>query len=85
MEYIAFNSNMADNSENLEIYIMKPDGTNPVQLTNNPATDSNPHWSRDGKMIFFQSNRDGDFEIYRIKVHIRHLRIPRLPTLARSV
>lgn len=38
-----------------------------VRLTNNPANDSNPHWSSDGKWIFFQSDRDGDFEIYRMK------------------
>ena len=45
---------------------MKPDGTNPIRLTNNPATDSNPHWSSDGKTIFFQSNRDDDYDIFRI-------------------
>ena len=30
---------------NWEIYIMQADGSNQVNLTNNPAYDSMPHWS----------------------------------------
>jgi TolB protein len=47
---------------------MKLDGSNPIRLTNNPAIDSNPQWSSDGKTIFFQSNRDGNYEIFRINI-----------------
>jgi TolB protein len=47
-----------------EIYIMDADGSNQVNLTNNPADDFDPVWSPDGKRIAFSSNRDGNYEIY---------------------
>jgi len=53
----------------MEIYVMNSDGSNIIQLTENPATDSNPHWSSDGKWIFFQSDRDGNQEIYRMDIN----------------
>ncbi len=49
---------------NWEIYLMNADGSNPHNLTNNPATDSHPTWSPDGSKIAFQSERDGNLEIY---------------------
>ena len=47
-----------------EIYIMNPDGTQPTNLTNNPAPDISPVWSPDGTKIAFQTLRDGNWEIY---------------------
>ena len=49
---------------NFEIFLMNPDGTNLVNISNNPAIDANPHWSLDGTKIAFDSTRDGDTEIY---------------------
>lgn len=31
-------------NDNLEIFSMNPDGTNRINLTNNPALDSSPYW-----------------------------------------
>jgi TolB protein len=43
---------------------MNSDGTNQVNLTNNPAADDVPSWSPDGTKIAFRSYRDGNLEIY---------------------
>ena len=58
---IAFTS---DRDGNLEIYVMKPDGSGQTRLTNNDAFDGKPTWSPDGRRIAFHSNRSGGFEIH---------------------
>lgn len=48
-----------------DIFTIYPDGTGQTNITNNAATDSEPNWSPDGSIIF-STNRDGNFEIYRL-------------------
>ncbi|MDJ0953768.1 MAG: Ig-like domain-containing protein [Acidimicrobiia bacterium] len=49
-----------------DIYVMDADGSNPVNLTNNPEPVSayGPAWSPDGSKIAFISNIDGDRDLW---------------------
>ena len=63
--WIAFSSNRTGN---YDIFIMHPDGSGMLNLTNNPTGDDYyPTWSPDGMWIAFTSRRDGNQEIYMIK------------------
>jgi len=64
---IAFSSFGASDGSG-EIYLMNPDGTGLVNLTNTPGNDSSPSISPDGSKIAFQSNRDGNNEIYVMNI-----------------
>ena len=43
---------------------MNADGSNQTRLTNNAANDVHPSFSGDGSKIVFDSDRDGNYEIY---------------------
>jgi Tol biopolymer transport system component len=58
---IVFETNRDGNEE---IYTMNSDGTNRVDLTRNPADDTDPRWSADGSRIVFASNRTGNYQLY---------------------
>ena len=58
---IAFITNRDGNNE---IYTMNLDGSNPVNITNNSASDVDPNWSPDGSKIVFRSQRDSADDLY---------------------
>jgi TolB protein len=58
---IAFRSNRTGNNE---IYVMNGDGSELINLTNDPSDDDLPAWSPDGTRIVFCTTRDGNYEIY---------------------
>jgi Tol biopolymer transport system component len=58
---IAFETNRTGD---FEVFKMNADGTNPVNLTNNAASDTEPDWSPDGTKVAFVSDRNGNNEIY---------------------
>ena len=45
---------------------MNSDGTSQENLTSSSAEDSAPKYSANGKQMVFGSNRDGNYEIYRM-------------------
>jgi Tol biopolymer transport system component len=50
-----------------DIFTVNADGSNLLNLNNTPQiVDEDPKWSPDGSKIIFQSDRDGNFEIYRM-------------------
>ena len=46
---------------NREVYVMNPDGSEPVNLTHHPATDLQAVWSPTGEQILFVSDRQGAY------------------------
>lgn len=56
---------------NYDIYLIDSDGTGFTQITFHPGHDFNPVWSKDGKSIYFMSQRgttDGKYNIWKINV-----------------
>lgn len=49
-----------------DIYTVPTRGGKASQITTNPAYDTRPVWSPDGKQIAFASNRNGNFDIYLV-------------------
>ena len=59
---------------NWEIYIMRPDGNQQVNLTEHPAADFNPAWSPSGEHILFNSNRGGERDLYLMDADGKNVR-----------
>jgi len=53
-------------SGNQDIWMMKADGTERRQLTNDPALDVNALVSPDNRFVFFTSNRTGEAQVWRM-------------------
>jgi serine/threonine protein kinase/Tol biopolymer transport system component len=50
------------------IYVIDAAGGRPRRLTSYPGTEQVPSWSRDGKSVYFRSNRTGRSEVWRMPV-----------------
>ena len=61
---IAYSENLGGNANDTDLFVMDRDGSNRQRLTQSPGHDTDPSWAPDGSAITFQSDRDGQFEIY---------------------
>ncbi|RMF65272.1 MAG: S9 family peptidase [Calditrichaeota bacterium] len=57
---------LKEGRSNSEIYVMNADGSGLRRLTNNPASDSHPRWSPDGKWLLFVSSRENGPQAWRL-------------------
>ena len=64
-KWIAFDSNRRGN---MDLWIMRKDGTELRQLTTDKAHDWYPRWSPDGKKILFHSFRNGNRDLFEVPV-----------------
>ncbi len=60
---IAFSSQAGTNRD---IYVVRADGSEAQRLTWESSQDDNPSWSRDGRWIYFRSDRSGIAQIWKI-------------------
>ncbi len=48
------------------LWIVGADGKHPIRITRNESFDSHPVWDRNGKTIYFRSNRGGAWNIWQL-------------------
>ncbi len=56
------------NRRRTDLWIVGIDGSNPRQITRDPANDTSPVWSPDGKWIWFLSSRSGSSQVWKIPI-----------------
>ena len=67
---LVFNSDHDDEPKDTpDLWAMDIDGTNLTELVDNPpVADFNGQWSPDGKYLLFTSNRNGNYDLYRLNL-----------------
>ena len=67
---IAFSANInaPQSRYDFDIWIMDADGSNLTQVTSSQAMDDLPAWTPDGNAIYFRSNRNLHWGIWKIQV-----------------
>lgn len=50
----------------LDLWLMRADGTGKRRLTRDPANDTDPTWASDGRSIVFSSDRESRGDLYRL-------------------
>jgi Tol biopolymer transport system component len=58
----------AEAEGNRDIYIVSVAGREPRRLTRDSSIEAFPSWGRDGKHIYFTSNRTGDYQIWKMPI-----------------
>jgi dipeptidyl aminopeptidase/acylaminoacyl peptidase len=66
--YVAGVASLEDNRVNSDLWLVPAGGGEPRQLTHSPKHDRHPTWSPDSQSLAFESNREGEFQIYRLRL-----------------
>jgi dipeptidyl aminopeptidase/acylaminoacyl peptidase len=66
--FVIRKTDLEANSGRTDIWLIGVDGTELKRLTDDPAGDFNPCWSRDGRTLFFLSTRSGSSQVWRMSV-----------------
>ena len=53
-------------SGNADIYVVSLNGGQSRRITTDPASDLGGSWSRDGRWIYFTSNRTGSYQVWKV-------------------
>ncbi|MBI3817687.1 MAG: S9 family peptidase [Planctomycetes bacterium] len=59
-------TDLGANKGRTDLWLYNDDGGKLTQLTSDPASDTSPRWSNDGKFIYFLSSRGGSTQIWSI-------------------
>ncbi|HEY0947805.1 MAG TPA: S9 family peptidase [Opitutaceae bacterium] len=57
-----------ENRTQSDLWLVPAAGGEPRRLTSSPKHDRHPRWSPDGRWIAFESNREGDFQIWLLPI-----------------
>lgn len=57
-----------DSGGKRDVWTISADGGEPKTVTNDAAVDWNPIWSKDGKYLYFVSNRSGSMNLWRVGI-----------------
>lgn len=58
---------------NLDVFVVRTDGTRLTQLTYHPANDTNPVWAKDGRSIYFissRANKELKYNVWRMNFNL---------------
>jgi dipeptidyl aminopeptidase/acylaminoacyl peptidase len=66
--FVRRQTDLEANKGRTDLWLVGTDGKGLRQLTTDPAGDSNPCWSKDGKSIYFLSTRSKSSQVWRIAV-----------------
>jgi Tol biopolymer transport system component len=54
--------------ESIDIYVVRVDGSGSRRLTRGPGSEVSAVWSPNGRRLLFAGDRDGDYEIYALRL-----------------
>jgi Tol biopolymer transport system component len=67
---IAFQAPLTN--EGTDIYVVSTEGGQPRRLETGRSKVAGPSWSRDGKWIYFGSNKSGSWQVWKVPAHGGH-------------